>query len=89
MSKSVSEAELIALTDNLGLTELFHEFIEYRKKKKIAVPKVCQDCNAVVTLVMKCGGKLRTKHLHMRMHLGKEMVDDKRIQVIYKNVEGM
>jgi hypothetical protein len=89
MSKSASEVELIALMDNLGLIELFQEFVKFVTKRKLAVPIVYQDCNAVVSLVMKGGGKLRTKHLRARMHLGKEMVDKKRIKVIYKRVEGM
>jgi hypothetical protein len=58
MSKSPTEAELIALTDNLGLVELFQEFVEFVTKKKIKPPLVYQDCNAVVTLVTKGGGKL-------------------------------
>jgi hypothetical protein len=53
------------------------------------VPIVYQDCNAVVSLVTIGGGKLRTKHLRARMHLGKKMVDEKRIEVIYKRAEGM
>ena len=32
-------------------------------------------------MVTKGGGKLRTKHLRARMHLGKEMVDEGRIVV--------
>jgi hypothetical protein len=34
MSKSASEAELIALMDNLGLIELFQEFVEFVTKRK-------------------------------------------------------
>jgi hypothetical protein len=33
MSKSPTEVELIALTDNLGLVELFQEFVDYVMKK--------------------------------------------------------
>jgi hypothetical protein len=50
---------------------------------------VYQDCNAVVMLVTIGGGKLGTKHLRARMHLGKEMVDEGRIQVVNKEAEGM
>jgi hypothetical protein len=89
MSKSLTEAELIALTDNLGLVDFFQEFMEFVTKKKIKPPLVYQDCNAVVTLVTKGGGKLRMKHLRARMHLGKEMVDKGRIAVVYKCAEGM
>jgi hypothetical protein len=63
MSKSPTEAELIALTDKLGLIELFQEFVELFTKKKIRTPVVHPDCNAVVSLVTIGAGKLRTKHL--------------------------
>jgi hypothetical protein len=42
---------------------LFQEFVELLLVKKIKVPTVYQDCNAVVTLVTKGGGQTRTKHL--------------------------
>ncbi len=47
------------------------------------VPIVYQDCSAVVTLVTKGGGVTRTKHLCARMNLGKEMVDQNRVHVVY------
>jgi ABC-type molybdate transport system substrate-binding protein len=40
MSKSASEAELITLTDNLGLIELFQEFVKFVTKRKSKVPIV-------------------------------------------------
>jgi hypothetical protein len=89
MSKSPTEAELIALTDNLGLVELFQEFVEFITQKKVSTPEVFQDCNAVVSLVTLGGGKLRTKHLRARMNLGKEMVDEKRVLVRYKAEKDM
>jgi hypothetical protein len=57
MSKSPTEAELIALTDNLGMIELFREFLEFVTQKVVPAPVVYQDCNAVVILVTKGGGK--------------------------------
>jgi hypothetical protein len=89
MSKSPTEAELIALTDNLGLVELFQEFVDYVTKKTTKMPVIFQDCYAVVTLVTKGGGKLRTKHLRARMNLRKEVVDEGRLKVIYQSAEGM
>jgi hypothetical protein len=38
MSKSLTEAELIALMDNLDLMELFQEFVEFVTKKRIKAP---------------------------------------------------
>jgi hypothetical protein len=89
MSKSPTEAELIALTDTVGLIELFQEFAEFVTKKKLEVPMAYQDCKAVVSLVTIGGGKLRTKQLRARMHLAKEMVDKGRLKVIYKEAENM
>jgi len=83
------EAELIALTDNVGLAELFREFVEFLTMKEIAVPIIYEDCNAVVSLVTIGGGITRTKHLRARMFLGKEMVDEGRLRVIYKKEEEM
>jgi hypothetical protein len=83
MSKSPAEAELIGLTDNLGFVELFQEFAEFLTGKKVNVPIIFQDCSTVVTLVMKGGSIVRTKHLCARMNLGKEMVDHERVHVVY------
>ena len=35
MSKSPTKAELIGLTDNLGLIELFHNFVEFVMMKRV------------------------------------------------------
>jgi ribosomal protein L7Ae-like RNA K-turn-binding protein len=59
MSKSPTETELIGLTDNLGLIELFHEFVEFVTMKRVNSPTIYQDCNAVVSLVTKGGGQTR------------------------------
>jgi hypothetical protein len=53
MSKSPSEAELIALMDNLGMIELFREFLEFVIQKAVPAPVFYQDCNVVVTLLTK------------------------------------
>ncbi len=63
MSKSPTEAELIGLSDNLGLVELFKEFVEFLVGRDINVPIVYQDCKAVISLVTIGGGVTRTKHL--------------------------
>jgi hypothetical protein len=89
MIKSPTEAELIALMDNLGLLELFQEFVDYVTKKTTKTPVIYQDCNAVVMLVTKGGGKLRTKHLRARMNLGKEVVNEGRLKVVYQSAEGI
>jgi hypothetical protein len=89
MSKSPSEAELIALTDNLRLVELFQEFMQFLTGKELPVPVIYQDCTAVVTLVTKGGGMARTKHFRARIHLGRESVQEKRVIVEYLKAEEM
>jgi hypothetical protein len=89
MSKSPTEAELIALTDNLGLLELFRELVSFLIMSQVPMPIVYQDCTTVITLVTKGGGITRTKHLRVRMNLGKEMVDENRIRVEYVKAAGM
>jgi hypothetical protein len=56
MSNSPMEAELIGLSDNLGLVELFKEFMEILVGCEINVPIVYQDCKAVIILVTIGGG---------------------------------
>jgi hypothetical protein len=89
MSKSPTEAELIGLTDNLGMIELFQEFVEFVMGKKVEAALVYQDCNAVVSLVTRGGGQTRTKHLRARMNLRKEMVDEGRVVIKYLKGEDM
>jgi hypothetical protein len=57
--------------------------------KKVNPLTIYQDCNAVVSLVTKGGGQMPTKHLRVRMNLGKEMVDKKRVIVKYIRGEDM
>jgi hypothetical protein len=89
MSKSPTEAELIGLTDNLGLVELFKEFLDFITGEQTATPVVYQDCKSVISLVTIGGGVTRTKHLRARMHLGKEMVEEGRVVVQYVKAEDM
>lgn len=89
MSKSPTDAELVGLTDNLGFMELLQEFMEFLIIQKQEVLKICQDCSAVETLVMKGGGITRTKHLCARMNLEKEVVDQKRALILYARAETM
>jgi hypothetical protein len=49
VSKSPTEAELIALLDNVSLVELFHEFLGFVLNQKIAKPIVYQDNTSVMS----------------------------------------
>jgi hypothetical protein len=88
-SKSPTEAELIALTDNLGFVELFQEVVEFLTMSKQKPETIYQDCSAVVTLIMKEGGITRTKHLRARMNLGREVVEENRASILHVKAEDM
>jgi hypothetical protein len=74
VTKSPTEAELVGLTDSIGLVELFEEFVAFVAAREPMVPVTYQDSLSVVSLVMKGGGVPRTKHLRARMNLTKEAI---------------
>ncbi len=63
--------------------------MEFITISKVQIPVIYQDCSVVVTLVTKGGGITRTKHLRVRMNLGKEMIEKNRASVEYMKAEGM
>jgi hypothetical protein len=89
MAKSPTEAELVGLTDNLGLVELLHEFLSFLLGRKALIPVIYQDCTSVISLITIGGGVTRTKHMRARMNLGKESVNEKRVLVRYLNTKEM
>jgi hypothetical protein len=83
MMKSPTESELVALTDNLGLIELFEEFISFIQDRPMGTPIIYQDSTSVVTLVTKGGGIICTRHLRARMNLGQEAIEEQKVKVLY------
>jgi hypothetical protein len=81
VSKSPTEAELIALSDNVGLVELFHEFLGFILNHKVDIPIVHQDNMSVISLVTTRGGVTRTKHLRARMCVVKEAIDERKMRI--------
>lgn len=78
ITKIPTESKLVALTDNIGFIELFEEFfsfIIYQEEKM--PPLIYRDSTSDISLVTKGGGIVRTKHLHVRMNLCKEAVEEK------------
>jgi hypothetical protein len=71
----------VALSDNIGLVELFHEFITFLVSDKVPTPIIYQDSTSVIALVTQGGGVTRTQHLRNRMHLVKEAIDEWRLIV--------
>lgn len=89
MAKSPTEAELVGLTDYLGLVELFHEFISFLFGAPIPTQIVYQDCTSAISLVTRGGGITCTKHMRARVNLAKECFDEKRAIVVYCNTHQM
>jgi hypothetical protein len=83
ITKSPTESELDALTDNISFVELFAEFFAFIVNEDIKAPTIYQDSTSVISLITKGGGVMRTKHLRMRMNLGKEAPEMNRIIVKY------
>jgi hypothetical protein len=57
---------------NIGLVELFQEFVAFVVDRELMVPVAYQDSLLVVGLVTKDGGVPRMKDLRARMNVGKE-----------------
>jgi hypothetical protein len=90
MTKSPTEAELVGLTDHIGIVELFHEFWCFLiGDDDITKPLVYQDSTSVLTLITQGGGATRTKHMRARVYLAKESIDENRIEVKHCEAERM
>jgi hypothetical protein len=51
VSKSPTEAELVALSDNIGFAELFAEFVAFVMNSEQMKPLIYQDSTSVITMV--------------------------------------
>jgi len=89
VTKSPTEAELVALSDNVGFVELFHEFMSFILNCAVDTPVVYQDNTSVISLVTLGGGKVRTKHLRTRMFLVKEAIEERKFRVRYVHTSQM
>jgi hypothetical protein len=89
ITKSPTESELVALTDNISFAEFFAEFFAFIINEDIKAPTIYQDSTSVISLITKGGGVMRTKHLRMRMNLGKEALEMNRIIVKYLHTSKM
>jgi hypothetical protein len=89
VTKSPTESELVALSDNIGLIELFQEFVTFLVSEKLQTPITYQDSTSVITLVTQGGGVTRTRHLRNRMHLVKETVDKQRLIISHCKAPNM
>ena len=69
ITKSPTESELVALTDNTGFFEFFAEFFGFITNTEVKSPVIYQDSTSVISLITKGGGVVRTKHLRVLMNL--------------------
>jgi len=89
VSKSPTDSELIALSDNIQFVELFAEFMAFITNSEIEAPVIYEDCTAVITLVTEGGGVMRTKHLRVRMELCKQPLQEGKFTIKYVNTKQM
>ena len=89
VSKSPTEAELVALSDELGFVELFAEFLSFVTNSKTLKLVVHQDSTLVIMMVTEGGGATRTKHMRTRLHLVIEAVKEGHIEIKYRNTKEM
>jgi hypothetical protein len=80
VTKDITEAELVALSDHVMEADLMTEFLK-EQGIRMKTPIVYQDNASTVTLVTKGGGKPRTKYLRVRQMLVKQMIELKQIEV--------
>jgi len=89
VSKSPTDSELIALSDNIYFVELFNEFLSFILNRKLERPLIFKDCKAVISLVTEGGGVMRTKHLRVRMEFCKRALQDKKYELHYISTKEM
>jgi hypothetical protein len=58
VAKSPTDAELIALSDNIDLLSLFGEFLEFICNGAVEKPIIFEDCKACMDLALYAGGKI-------------------------------
>jgi hypothetical protein len=86
--KDSTEAELVAMLDHILEAELLDEFME-QQGYDLKVPIVYQDNESMISLVVKGGGKPRTKHMRARQNLVKEMIEKKQVEIVFVRTEQM
>jgi hypothetical protein len=89
IAKSPTDAEVIALSDNIDLLNLFHEFGEFLCNVKLQVPIIYEDCKACIDLVKGAKGQIRTKQMRSRIFRTKQFLDEKKGSITYVGTRDM
>jgi hypothetical protein len=87
--KSPTDAEVIALSDNIDLIRLFAEFLEFIRNEKVKKPIIFEACKACIDLALNAGGQMRTKQMRSHVYRSKEFFDAKEAVLVYVSTEKM
>jgi hypothetical protein len=79
----------VALSDNIDLVSLFHEFAEFLCNALIEKPIIYEDCKACIDLVTGAKGQIRTKQMRSRIFRKKVFLDEKKASISFVNTEDM
>ncbi len=77
------------MPENIGLIELFRDFLEFMLNIKGIIPRIFQDNTSIVEMVTIDSRVSSTKHMCMQMHLVLEAVKDKHVDIKYRNTKQM
>jgi hypothetical protein len=89
VAKSPTDAELIALSDNIDLIRLFKEFLEFIRNGEVSKPIIFEDCKACIDLALNAGGQMRTKQMRSHVYRSKEFFDAKEAELRYVSTDKM
>jgi hypothetical protein len=89
ITKSPTDAEVIALSDNIDLLNLFHEFGEFLCNAKLQVSIIYEDCKACIDLVKGAKGQIRTKQMRSRIFCTKQFLDEGKGRITFIGTEDM
>ena len=89
VTKSPTDSELVALSDNISFFELFTEFIAFITNTAIEPPLIYEDCTAGISLIKEGGGVARTKHIRVRIEMSKQALKENKFKLQYVNTKQM
>jgi hypothetical protein len=89
ITKSPTDAEVVAFSDNIDLVSLFHEFAEFLCNATIAKPIIYEDYKACIDLVTGPKGQICTKQICSRIFRTKAFLDVHKVTIAFVNTEDM